>query len=75
MLFYPNSGINAVATAKYTNRDRVSTMAARESLSLVFMALFVTWAKPLSVFRYRVFLTELRINIPNSCRRICWKKY
>ena len=75
MLFYPNSGINAVATAKYTNRDSVSTMAARESLSLFFMALFVTWAKPLSVFCYRVFLTVLRINIPNSCRRICGKKY
>ena len=74
MLFYPNSGINAVATAKYTSRDRVSTMVVRESLSLVFMALFVTWAKPLSVFRYRVFLTVLRINIPKPPIKICAKK-
>ena len=71
---YPNSGINAVAMAKYTKRDKVSTMVARESLSLFFMALFVTWAKPLSAFCYRVFLTVLRINIPKSPIKICAKK-
>ena len=34
MFFYPKSGISAVATAKYTKRDRVSTMVVMKGLAI-----------------------------------------